>query len=67
MSYESAIDDGNKVTTADGSFLRPTKSFWQRPQILTQPVLPKQKMTSHQVTNIYFETNEAPTKKRWFY
>jgi hypothetical protein len=27
--------DGNKVTTADGTVLRPTKSFWQRPQILT--------------------------------
>jgi hypothetical protein len=26
--------DGNKVTTADGTVLRPTKSFWLRPQIL---------------------------------
>ncbi|SHG28802.1 Flavin containing amine oxidoreductase [Flavobacterium micromati] len=56
--------DGNKVTTADGT-------VYEANQILlattannfTQQFVPKQKMTSQQVTNIYFEANEAPTKK----
>jgi hypothetical protein len=44
--------------------------FWGQPnpfgndrKYLLASFAKAKKMTSHQVTNIYFETNEAPTKK----
>lgn len=56
--------DGNKVTTADGTVLEANQILLATTaNTLTQKYFPKQKMTSHQVTNIYFEANEAPTKK----
>ena len=56
--------DGNKVTTADGTVLEATQILLATTaNALTQKFFPKQKMTSHQVTNIYFEASEAPTKK----
>ncbi|SHM39860.1 NAD(P)/FAD-dependent oxidoreductase [Flavobacterium xinjiangense] len=56
--------DGNKVTTADGTVLEANQILLATTaNNLTQKFFPKQKMNSHQVTNIYFEANEAPTKK----
>ncbi|MFE3866560.1 NAD(P)/FAD-dependent oxidoreductase [Flavobacterium sp. LS2P90] len=56
--------DGNKVITEDGNVLEANQILLATTaNNLTQKFFPKQKMTSHQVTNIYFETNEAPTKK----
>lgn len=56
--------DGNKVTTEDGTIFEANQILLATTaNDLTRQFLPKQKMTSHQVTNIYFETNEAPTKK----
>jgi phytoene dehydrogenase-like protein len=56
--------DGNKVTTADGTVYEANQILLATTaNNLTQQFVPKQKMTSQQVTNIYFEANEAPTKK----
>jgi phytoene dehydrogenase-like protein len=56
--------DGNKVTTADGTVLEANQILLATTaNNLTQQFFKEQKMKSHQVTNIYFETNEAPTKK----
>ncbi|MCL6460385.1 MAG: FAD-dependent oxidoreductase [Flavobacterium micromati] len=56
--------DGNKVTTADGTVYEANQILLATTaNNLTQRFVPKQKMTSQQVTNIYFEANEAPTKK----
>lgn len=56
--------DGNTVTTADGTVLEANQILLATTaNELTQPFFPKQKMSSHQVTNIYFEATEAPTKK----
>jgi phytoene dehydrogenase-like protein len=59
----SAID-GNKVIIEDGTVLEANQILLATTaNHLTQQFFPKQKMNSHQVTNIYFEANEAPTKK----
>lgn len=59
----TAIDE-NKITTADGTIFEANQILLATTaNKLTQQFVPKQKMTSHQVTNIYFEANEAPTKK----
>jgi phytoene dehydrogenase-like protein len=59
----SAIDE-NKVIIEDGNVLEANQILLATTaNHLTQQFFPKQKMTSHQVTNIYFEANEAPTKK----
>ena len=56
--------DGNKVTTADGTILEANQILLATSaNKLTQQFFPNQKMTSHQVTNLYFEAQEAPTKK----
>ena len=56
--------DGNSVTTADGTVFEANQILLATTaNTLTQKYFPNQKMTSHQVTNIYFETIEAPTKK----
>jgi phytoene dehydrogenase-like protein len=56
--------DGNKVITENGTVMEANQILLATTaNNLTQKFLPKQKMTSHQVTNIYFEANEAPTKK----
>jgi len=56
--------DGNKVTTADGTVYEANQILLATTaNNLTQQFVPKQKMTSQQVTNIYFEANDAPTKK----
>lgn len=56
--------DGNKVTTADGTVLEANQILLATTATaLTQKFFPEQKMTSHQVTNIYFEAIEAPTSK----
>lgn len=56
--------DGNKVITSDGTVLEANQILLATTaNNLTQKFFPEQKMTSHQVTNIYFETKEAPTKK----
>jgi phytoene dehydrogenase-like protein len=56
--------DGNKVTTVDGTVYEANQILLATTaNNLTQQFVPKQKMTSQQVTNIYFEANDAPTKK----
>ncbi|SDH21239.1 Phytoene dehydrogenase-related protein [Flavobacterium omnivorum] len=56
--------DGNKVTTADGTILEANQILLATTaNQLTQQFFPNQKMTSHQVTNLYFEAKEAPTDK----
>ena len=56
--------DGNKVTTSDGTILEANQILLATTaNQLTQQFFPNQKMTSHQVTNLYFEAKEAPTDK----
>jgi len=56
--------DGNYVTTADGTIYEANQILLATAaNNLTRQFVPKQKMTAHQVTNIYFEAKEAPTKK----
>ena len=56
--------EGNKVITADGTIFEANQILLAtNANSLTQQFVPKQKMTSHQVTNIYFEALTAPTKK----
>ncbi|SHG44497.1 Phytoene dehydrogenase-related protein [Flavobacterium segetis] len=56
--------DSNKVTLADGTIYEADQILLAtNANSLTQHFVPKQKMSSNQVTNIYFEANEAPTKK----
>lgn len=56
--------DENKVTLADGTVLEANQILLATTaNKLTQSFFPKQKMTSHQVTNVYFEADKAPTKK----
>ena len=56
--------DGNNVTTADGTVYEAHQILLATTaNNLTKRFVPNQKMTSHQVTNIYFEAKEAPTKK----
>ncbi len=56
--------DGNKVTIEDGTVFEANQILLATTaNALTQKYFPQQKMTSHQVTNIYFEAIEAPTKK----
>jgi phytoene dehydrogenase-like protein len=56
--------DGNTVITEDGTLMEANQILLATTaNALTQKYFPKQKMTSHQVTNIYFEANEAPTEK----
>ena len=56
--------DGNKIITTDGTVLEANQILLATTaNSLTKKFFPEQKMTSHQVTNIYFEANEAPTKK----
>ena len=72
MLPKSSIQCNTKVTAIDGSkIIIEDGTVFEANQILlattannlTQKFFPKQKQTSHQVTNIYFEANEAPTKK----
>ena len=59
----TAIED-NKIIIADGTILEANQILLAtEANQLTHNFIPKQKMTSHQVTNIYFEATEAPTKK----
>ena len=56
--------DGNKITIEDGTVFEANQILLATTaNALTQKYFPNQKMTSHQVTNIYFEAIEAPTKK----
>ena len=56
--------EGKTVVTEDGTVIEANQILLATTaNNLTQKFFPKQKMTSHQVTNIYFEANEAPTKK----
>ena len=56
--------DGNKVTIEDRTVFEANQILLATTaNALTQKYFPQQKMTSHQVTNIYFEAIEAPTKK----
>ena len=56
--------EGNTVTTAEGTVLEANQILLATTaNHLSQKFFPNQKMTSHQVTNIYFEAMEAPTKK----
>lgn len=56
--------DGNKITIEDGTVFEANQILLATTaNALTQKYFPKQKMTSHQVTNIYFEAIEAPTRK----
>jgi phytoene dehydrogenase-like protein len=66
IQYDTKVAsiDGNKVIIEDGTVLEANQILLATTaNHLTQQFFPKQKMTSHQVTNIYFEANEAPTKK----
>ena len=56
--------EGKTVVTEDGTVMEANQILLATTaNNLTQKFFPKQKMTSHQVTNIYFEANEAPTEK----
>ena len=56
--------NGNTITIEDGTVFEANQILLATTaNALTQKYFPKQKMTSHQVTNIYFEAIEAPTKK----
>ena len=56
--------DKNTVITEDGTVMEAKQILLATTaNALTQNYFPKQKMASHQVTNIYFESTEAPTKK----
>ncbi|RYJ51476.1 FAD-dependent oxidoreductase [Flavobacterium petrolei] len=56
--------EGKTVVTEDGTVMEANQILLATTaNNLTQKFFPKQKMTSHQVTNIYFEANEAPTDK----
>jgi len=56
--------DGNKITIEDGTVFEANQILLATTaNALTQKYFSKQKMTSHQVTNIYFEAIEAPTRK----
>ncbi|MEC5166401.1 phytoene dehydrogenase-like protein [Flavobacterium sp. PL11] len=62
-SEVTAIVD-NKVTLADGTVYEANQILLAtNANKLTQHFVPNQKMSAQQVTNIYFEANEAPTKK----
>jgi phytoene dehydrogenase-like protein len=66
IQYDTKVTaiDGNKITTAYGTVLEANQILLATTaNNLTHKFFPKQKMTSHQVTNIYFEANEAPSKK----
>lgn len=55
---------GKNVTTADGTVMEANQILLATTATeLTKEFFPKQKMTSHQVTNIYFEAKDTPTKK----
>ena len=56
--------EGKTVVTEDGTVMEANQILLATiANNLTHKYFPKQKMTSHQVTNIYFEANEAPTEK----
>lgn len=56
--------EGNTVITEDGTVMEANQILLATTaNPLTKKYFPMQKMTSHQVTNIYFEANEAPTNK----
>lgn len=56
--------EGKTVITEDGTVMEANQILLPTTaNNLTQKFFPKQIMTSHQVTNIYFEANEAPTEK----
>jgi hypothetical protein len=56
--------DGNTIITEDGTVFEANQILLATTaNALTQKYFPKQKMTSHQVTNIYFEAVEPLTKK----
>lgn len=56
--------DGNTIITEDGTVFEANQILLATTaNALTQKYFPKQKMTSHQVTNIYFKAVEPPTKK----
>lgn len=58
------VIDGNTIITEDGTVFEANQILLATAaNALTQKYFPKQKMTSHQVTNIYFEAVEPPTKK----
>ena len=53
-----------RVITADGTIFEANQILLAtNANSLSQSFFPKQKMTSHQVTNVYFEADEAPTQK----
>jgi phytoene dehydrogenase-like protein len=56
--------DGNTVLTENGTVFEANQILLAtHASTLSQKYFPKQKMTSHQVTTIYFEAKEAPTNK----
>ena len=56
--------DGNKITTHDGTVFEANQILLAtNASALTKDFFAAQEMTSHQVTNVYFEATEAPTKK----
>jgi phytoene dehydrogenase-like protein len=56
--------EGKNLVTEDGTVMEANQILLATTaNNLTQKYFLKQKMTSHQVTNIYFEANEAPTEK----
>jgi phytoene dehydrogenase-like protein len=59
-----AAIEGNTIITGDGTIMEANQILLATAaNNLTQKFFPKQKMSSHQVTNIYFEAKEAPTNK----
>ncbi|MFV8442411.1 NAD(P)/FAD-dependent oxidoreductase [Flavobacterium sp. LB2P44] len=56
--------DEHKIITANGTILEANQILLAtNANNLTKKILPEQQLSSHQVTNVYFETNEAPTNK----
>jgi phytoene dehydrogenase-like protein len=54
---------GNTITTNNGIFTAPTIIIATEATGFASGYIPPQNTRSHQVTNVYFEANEAPTHK----
>lgn len=65
LFHKQVIDiKGNTIITEDGTVIEANQILLATTaNNFTQKFFPKQKMTSRQVTNIYFEANDAPTEK----
>jgi phytoene dehydrogenase-like protein len=66
IRYNAKVVDikDNTIIIEDGTILEANQILLATTaNTLSKKFFPEQKMTSHQVTNVYFEASEAPTKK----